>query len=94
MGYWNEVALTVIIEVMRLLYNELGLLKIFHKSYKGRFHIAQQCSAKLTEILLCLTSILSFKDKQPCHLSAILKVAKCVLVFTCLFYQLVIFLPV
>lgn len=94
MGYWNEVALTVIVEVMRLLYNEVSFLKIFCKYYKGRFHITQQCSAKLTKIPLCLTSILSFEDKHPCQLSAVLKVAKCVLVFTCLFYQSVIPLPV
>lgn len=87
-------ALTVIIEVMRLLYNEVSLLKIFRKSCKGRFHIAQQCSSKLTKIPLCLISILSLEDKQPCQLSAIFKVAKCVLVFTCLFCQLVIPLPV
>lgn len=58
MGYWNEVGLSDdIIEVMRLLYNKVGLLKISHKSYKGRFCIAQQDCAKLTEMSLCITSV-------------------------------------
>lgn len=52
---------------MRFLYDEVGLLKVFHKSYKDKFHMAQQCSTKLTKIPLYITSILSFTDKQCCH---------------------------
>lgn len=58
---------TVIIKIMRFLYDEVGLLKVFHKSYKDKFHMAQQCSTKLTKIPLYITSILSFTDKQCCH---------------------------